>query len=107
MTEDSSIIFYCRDCAMDKICIVTDVTFKDGRIHKEARCETCGRFYKYLSQGLPDTFYFGKYRNRLMSEIAKEDPDYIKFMLNTDTIKYGLRQKLEKALYGSTTEKTK
>ncbi|NCU42357.1 MAG: hypothetical protein EOM19_06610 [Candidatus Moranbacteria bacterium] len=68
----------CKSCGSIEEPTVTEKTFSNGSVHKEARCPSCGAYIKYLA-GEPnplDTMYYGKYKGRTIMSIAKEDPDY-------------------------------
>jgi len=56
--------------------------------HLKAVCKKCGSFIKFIPKPF-DTekmnwdeqkIYFGKYKDRLFKDIAKEDPNYIRWM---------------------------
>jgi hypothetical protein len=58
----------------------TDVTFKNGTQHIEARCPHCNSYLKYLAhdhEGNPlEILPFGKYAGRTCMSIACEDYNY-------------------------------
>lgn len=54
--------------------------FSNNTEHIGAYCPYCNHFVKWLPQGLPDIFYFGKYKGEEMSEVAKKDKDYLIWM---------------------------
>lgn len=78
--------YRCMDCGLFLECghanlIEKEVTFKNGAKHIELRCRDCGKFMQYKPQGSPYKFYFGKYKDRLLSEVMSEDFEYVYWCL--------------------------
>lgn len=48
--------------------------------HIKASCSECKRYIKFVSQGLPATLYFGKYKGKLIEEVARIDLDYLHWL---------------------------
>lgn len=74
-------------------------TFTNGTFHLEARCPECNWFYKYMPQkeGTDFKLYFGKYSGKMVSEVMREDFEYLWWLLeNYDKQKF--RDKLQKTI---------
>ena len=66
--------------------------------HWKASCGGCGKYFCFLPQrARVHTFYFGKYKDRLVTDIWKEDPDYCAWLLDQSWVKPRLRQVLEES----------
>lgn len=66
--------------------------------HMTAYCAGCGKYIQHVRQSRP-AFRFGKYKGRLIDDIVRSDPGYIRWFLQQD-IKPGFRKNLEDALSG-------
>ena len=65
----------CNKCLKDE-----EPTITTSGKHQKASCAGCGAYIKFVSQGLPPTFYFGKYAGKTMAEVALLDLEYMHWM---------------------------
>lgn len=87
----------CQNCGS-----VDDYNIQQRGTHKTAYCNSCDRYIKHLSQGLPIKLYFGKYLGReVQSMVEPEEIEYLKWLLNG-----GIKQKnLREAVTNHLTDK--
>lgn len=78
--------------------IITKKPLYAGGFHLIARCCFCNAFIKNLphSKG-QDKLYFGKYRGSPLADIAKQDIEYLLWLLN-QSIKEPLKIKIHEAI---------
>ena len=60
------------------------VRIADGRIQIKGSCPTSNCFVKWLPQSAPDQprhIYFGKYKGQTYDEVARDDPDYLRWLV--------------------------
>lgn len=69
----------------------------NGGFHRKAYCGGCGAFFKNLPHAKSVKLYFGKHRNKIISVVAKEDPEYLKWLVLQD-IKPALKSSIIEAL---------
>jgi len=80
---------------------VNDYKTQQRGIHSTAFCNQCGSYIKNLPQGKPAQLYFGKYKDRLISEMAsKEEVAYLGWLLSTDVKPNSLKQAITDHLNG-------
>ena len=76
-------------------------TYSNGIQHKKALCPACG---KRQERSLPQTefceiLYFGKHKSRQISDVAKDDPAYLRWLLQSNQISSRLRISIETILH--------
>ena len=65
------------DCKLQK----QKILLNSGGFHLKASCPSCGSYIKFLPHSTPK-FFFGKYKGKLISEVAKSDPEYLRWLLS-------------------------
>lgn len=74
------------------------LSLPSGGFHIKCSCPGCGSYIKFLPHSEPK-LYFGKYKGKTIKEIAKQDKEYLEWLLTTDKggTKLGrdIRQELE------------
>ena len=91
----------CKQEQSELEAITTNIPLFQGGYHLTARCYKCNAFIKNLphSEG-SDKLYFGKYKGKFISEIAKTDKRYLEWLLTTnlkESLKFKIQQEIEKA----------
>lgn len=83
-------------------CGSSDYRIELRNIHKTAYCNSCDSYIKNLPQGLPQKFYFGKYKDRLIeSMVTTEEVGYLRWLLANTTVKpNALKEAIDKQLIG-------
>lgn len=71
--------------------------FVNGSKHIAGYCPHCGKWIKFLPQGGEDMLYFGKHKGEKISEVAKNDREYL-IWLKDNFAKHSLKKKIEKYL---------
>lgn len=77
--------FCCPECGYT-IYKTTEVFFKNGTKHLEARCDSCDKYVGYAPQdwsGVEPKDYapdFGKHKNKRLEQIQKDEPGYLYWM---------------------------
>lgn len=61
--------------------ILTDVPLPNGKKHIKVSCAGCGKYIKFMSQGGPIVFYFGKHKGKAIEEVEKQDKEYLIWLL--------------------------
>lgn len=87
-----------------KHCGEVDADTTQNGPHISAYCTVCGSFIKHVPKIATDfTFYFGKYKNRLASEVVEEDRNYCEWVLENVISLNGTRKEILKSLLDATT----
>ena len=90
----------CYELVADEKMLRDTVKIKDGRIQIKGSCPQCLNFMKWLPQRRPDQpreIYFGKYKGKTFDDVARDDPDYLRWLVeNTNSDK--IRDFAEEAL---------
>lgn len=73
----------CRKCGLISKPKIEKVSLPSGGFHQKAVCIGCNKFLKFLPHGVP-TLYFGKYKGSTIAEVAKTDPNYLKWLSDKD-----------------------
>lgn len=73
-----------------------EVALKQGGFHLKASCPSCNNYIKFLPHS-PPKFFFGKYKGKFISEVAKSDPTYLRWLLS-EKIKPRLASDIKEAL---------
>ncbi len=65
-----------------KNCGEVEPTLVPAGPHMKAVCSKCGAYIKFVSVTPKDEIkiHFGRYKGRLMSDIAKEDSEYLRWV---------------------------
>jgi uncharacterized protein (DUF3820 family) len=72
---------------------VDDYYTEQRGIHTTAFCNQCKSYIKNLPQGKPAQLFFGKYKDRLISDMTNQDEvGYLKWLLKTDVKPNSLKQ---------------
>lgn len=82
----------CKRCGLFQ----DEPVIKRCGVHMTAYCSGCGEYIQRIRQVKP-VLYFGKYKGRLLADVAKFDPAYLRWFLGQD-IKDGLRRNITEAL---------
>ncbi len=70
---------FCNRCRLDVEPEVEKREFRNGGgYHLRATCPLCKNLIKFLPQGKPAAFYFGKYKGELIVDVAVKDPEYLR-----------------------------
>jgi len=70
-----------------------DFNTQQRGIHTTAFCNQCKSYIKNLPQGKPSQLYFGKYKDKLISDMtSKDELSYLQWLLNTDVKPNSLKQ---------------
>lgn len=73
---------YCKKCDMI-IKVPDEVVIHVGELHHTAYCKACNGYIKHLSvAGDLDALPFGKYKGQAFLDIARQDKDYIVWLMN-------------------------
>jgi len=84
----------CKHCG-----IVDDYYIIKKSNQDTAWCNGCDRYIKNLPQGNPPELHFGKYKDKLISNmISKEETDYLKCLLGQPFCKSKLKSDIENHL---------
>ena len=76
------------------------VRIKDGRIQIKGSCPHTNMFVKWLPQSAPNQpreIYFGKYKGQTYDDVARDDPDYLRWLAENTQIEK-IRTYAEEAL---------
>lgn len=76
----------CKKCGLfvdETDCKIEHLPLPSGGFHLKCSCPDCGSYIKFLPHSEPK-LYFGKYKGKTIKEIAKEDKEYLKWLLTTD-----------------------
>jgi exodeoxyribonuclease X-like protein len=82
----------CPSCLIeheDSMLTASTVKIADGRIQIKGSCPTTKQFVKWLPQSAPDqprTIYFGKYKEHTYDDVARDDPDYLVWLIENTQI---------------------
>jgi len=82
----------CPSCLIDHpdtSLIASTVRITDGRVQIRGSCPKTKVFVKWLPQSAPDqpkTIYFGKYKGKTYDDIATDDPDYLRWLIENTEI---------------------
>lgn len=82
----------CPNCLVehpDNTLIASTVRITDGRIQIKGSCPKSHQFVKWLPQSAPDQprmIYFGKYKGQTYNDIARDDPDYLRWLAENTQI---------------------
>lgn len=74
------------------------VEASNGVRHVKGRCPRCKNFVKFVSQGKPAVFHFGKYKGSTVESVAENDPGYLSWLLEQPWLKTNLRRAITEAL---------
>ena len=85
----------CSVVPTDRV-ITGRIVLPNGGYHLKASCPYCKAFIKFMVHD-PPKMYIGKYKGRLLADIAKDDPAYLRWFLMQE-IKKPLRKQIEEAL---------
>jgi len=98
----------CRNCGKEhdqlSANIKKDFLFNGG-YHLKAYCSACDSFIKNLAHSVPKVLHFGKYKNKPIAVIAKENPAYLRWLCDREikeNLKKSILEELEKAENEST-----
>jgi uncharacterized protein (DUF3820 family) len=82
------IIITCPKCKS-----LDDYYTEQRGIHTTAFCNQCKSYIKNLPQGKPAQLFFGKYKDRLISDMTnKDEVGYLQWLLKTDVKPNSLKQ---------------
>ncbi len=90
----------CEKCGeiIDAVNLKTQqIALKQGGYHLKACCPSCQSFIKFLSHAEPRLF-FGKYKGELISEVAKKDAPYLRWLLSENPKSAKLKSDIREAL---------
>lgn len=99
MPEQNSTIV-CKKCGViheTKNIIIETIPLTGGGSHKKATCPICKSFIKFLPHSVP-AIYFGKYKGKTISEIARKDLSYLKWLVKQNIKSARLKSAIEEAL---------
>lgn len=98
----------CRNCGKtyDLLSALIKKEFLfNGGFHLKAYCPECNTFIKNLPHATPRVLHFGKYKNKPIAVVAKENPAYLRWLCNQN-IKENLKQSILTELERSENEST-
>jgi hypothetical protein len=92
--------FICKKCGLVQTLGETDIKndyLPNGGYQQKFYCSNCKAFLKNHRHSRVWKFYFGKYRGKPISVVAKEDASYLKW-LYTQNIRMSLKESIEEEL---------
>lgn len=96
MNKQTALI--CKRCgSVYKKPTIEKIPLVDGGFHDKASCPACGGFIKFLPHTEP-ALYFGKYKGQTISEIARKDVGYLKWLLAQGVRNVRLKSAIEEAV---------
>ncbi|MCF6154480.1 MAG: hypothetical protein E3K36_04345 [Candidatus Brocadia sp.] len=75
------------------------IPLKDGASHYKTICSACKAPIKFLRHEEP-TFWFGKYKGRLVRDILQSDPRYVRWVLSQSIGSKSFRNSVRALLSG-------
>lgn len=73
--------FTCNNCGL-----IDEPEIRDNGPHQSAYCKGCGKWIKHAPTYKEDyKLWFGKYKGSLISEVAEDDRDYLRWLYNNAT----------------------
>lgn len=90
----------CKKCGLCQSVAKANVTKKplaQGGYHSIAKCYDCNTFIKNLPHSKVEMLWFGKYKGKAISTVAREDRQYLKWLLTTN-LKQNLKTVIEQEL---------
>ncbi len=99
MKEQISTIV-CKKCGVihqKENLIIETIPLPGGGSHKKATCPICKSFIQFIRHSVP-ALYFGKYKGKTISVVAKQDPSYLQWLAKQDIKSARLKAAIEEAL---------
>lgn len=93
-------LFICPKCSTEQDALSAKIEkhfLPNGGYHLKALCYQCGFFIKNLPHSLPQILHFGKYKDKPIAVVARENPAYLRWLCSQD-IKPNLKQSILSAL---------
>jgi hypothetical protein len=78
----------CKNCGL-----IDDYNIVQKGNHKTAICNGCGRYIKHLPQEGGAKFYFGKYKDQLVSEV--NDIEYLQWVWDNVKLSEKMRDAID------------
>lgn len=74
----------CQRCGLifiDIEGIVEEIPLNNGGSHLKCSCPGCGKHIKFLPHAGEARLYFGKHKGKTIREVAKSNPEYLRWLL--------------------------
>jgi len=89
----------CNQCGVTDVPVVKEMPHSKG-MHITAYCYHCGKYIKHLPKTtVLEAMPFGKYNGMPFAQIADIDPEYLKWLCDTEEISQRIREAAEGALF--------